>query len=159
MVFYRGGEQGYNISRPVLHELLLSGVPKEKILMKKRVLSMMQGDVGVSITCADKSVYEGDMIAGADGAYSAIRQSLYASLKKDRKLPASDDAPLPFTTTCIVGRTEPLDPVEFPELLEPLSRFRSVKGDNKPYSVCVSVCSCEDSISRDARNSKILSCL
>ncbi|GJJ71466.1 hypothetical protein EMPS_03816 [Entomortierella parvispora] len=132
--FEIGGDRGYIISRPVLHELLLRGVPKEKILMKKRVLTMMQGDIGVSVTCADQTVYEGDMLVGADGAYSAVRQALYERMKKNKKLPASDNVPLPFTTTCLVGRTEPLSPTEFPELLEPMSRFRSVKGDNKPYS-------------------------
>lgn len=95
---------------------------------------MSQDDQSVRIECADKSTYQGEILVGADGAYSAVRQALYESLKTENKLPASDQVPLPFTTTCMVGQTVPLDPTEFPELLQPLSNFHHIKGDNKPYS-------------------------
>ncbi|GJJ74360.1 hypothetical protein EMPS_06718 [Entomortierella parvispora] len=133
-VFEMGGDRCYIISRPVFHGLLMQGILKDKIFMNKKVLSMSQDRQGVRIECADKSTYDGDILVGADGAYSAVRQALYSGLKEENKLPASDEMPLPFTTTCIVGQTEPLDPTEFPELLQSLSRLCNIKGDNKPYS-------------------------
>lgn len=72
---------------------------------------------------------------GADGAYSGVRQNLYKQLKEQKKLPTADDGALPFTCTCLVGQTRPLDPKEFPEILEEECSFRSLFGDERPYTV------------------------
>ncbi|KFH70619.1 hypothetical protein MVEG_03469 [Podila verticillata NRRL 6337] len=76
----------------------------------------------------EKASYYGDILVGADGAYSAVRQNLYKQLKKVHKLPASDDVTLPFDCVCLVGQTVPLDPEEFPHLKENLSQANSVLG-------------------------------
>jgi len=70
--------------------LLLAKVPKEKLAFKKKVLAIKQTDDGVTIHCSDKTSYEGHILVGADGAYSAVRQCLYKDLAQKNKLPASD---------------------------------------------------------------------
>lgn len=86
---------GYDVivfPRPALYELLLAKIPRHKISFKKKVLSVQETGTGVVVNCADNSSYEGDIVVGADGAYSAVRQSLYKQLEKQNKLPASDAA-------------------------------------------------------------------
>ncbi|KAG0084471.1 hypothetical protein BGZ93_005224 [Podila epicladia] len=116
------------ISRPDLYDLLFNSVPKERILLGKRVLSSVQNEDSVMVRCSDNTSYHGDILVGADGAYSAVRQNLYNSLKKDKKLPASDDVALPFNCVCLVGQTVPLDPEEFPELKGDTAQVHNILG-------------------------------
>ncbi|KAG0026442.1 hypothetical protein BGZ82_009469 [Podila clonocystis] len=129
----RCGAMEYVVSRPDLYDLLLRQIPKENIHMNKKVLSFLQSENGVLIRCADNSTHEGDILIGADGAYSAVRQHLYSELKKEKKLPASDDVPLPYSCVCLVGQTEPLDPEEYPHLKLPVSQFLSVHGEDTSF--------------------------
>ncbi|KAG0011321.1 hypothetical protein BGZ82_003050 [Podila clonocystis] len=46
-------------------------VPRERILLGKRVLSSIQNEDSVLVRCSDNSSYQGDILVGADGAYSA----------------------------------------------------------------------------------------
>ncbi|KAF9282291.1 hypothetical protein BGZ68_006077 [Mortierella alpina] len=128
------GYKEYIVARPALYSLLLKQIPQEKVHFSNRVLSLVQGDDGILIRTSDGSTHEGDIVVGADGAYSAIRQSLYERLHKDRLLPRSDQEQLPFSCTCIVGQTQPLDPEEFPQLKNPLCEFLSTIATDKPYS-------------------------
>ncbi|KAF9320539.1 hypothetical protein BG003_005722 [Podila horticola] len=125
-----GGSREFVIARPDLYNLLLRQIHKENIHMSKKVSSFLQGENGVIIRCSDNSTYEGDILVGADGAHSAIRQHLYSVLKKEKSLPATDDKPLPYKCVCLVGQTEILDPEAFPDLKLPLGQFLSVIGDN-----------------------------
>lgn len=85
--------------------------------------------------CADGSTYHGDILVGADGAYSVVRAQLYEKLKEQNKLPASDGEPLPFSNICLVGQTRVLDPEEFPSLKSKESQFLSVLGIENMYTV------------------------
>ncbi|KAF9971452.1 hypothetical protein BGZ73_005605 [Actinomortierella ambigua] len=111
---------GYGVqlfSRPELMQKLLSHVPEEKILWGKKVLSLSQDNDGAVVRCADGTTVHGDIIIGADGAYSAVRQSLYDSMKKKGiVLKKSETSPLRFDQFSILGTTEKIDHLyKFPE--------------------------------------------
>ncbi|KAG0086699.1 hypothetical protein BGZ92_007948 [Podila epicladia] len=94
----------YVISRPDLYDLLINSIPRERILLGKRVLSSIQNEDSVMVRCSDNTSYHGDILVGADGAYSAVRQNLYKILKEKKRLPASDDVVLPFSCVCLVDK-------------------------------------------------------
>ncbi|KAG0019609.1 hypothetical protein BGZ81_009674 [Podila clonocystis] len=133
------GWRKYLISRSELYDLLWRQLPKESVHMGKKVLSFEQNHEGVMIRCSDNMTYHGDILVGADGAYSGVRQHLFKALKENKKLPASDDVPLPFSTVCLVGQTKVLDPEEFPDLKEEESRFSSVFGSGDKYSLVTGI--------------------
>ncbi|ORY96061.1 hypothetical protein BCR41DRAFT_390721 [Lobosporangium transversale] len=128
------GFTGGILSRSLFHQLLFRQIPSDRIHMNKRVLSMQQNEHGVRLQFSDGSSADGDILVGADGAYSAVRQSLYQSLKRKDQLPEIDDGALPFSCVCLVGQTKPMDPEKFPELQDPACHFSIVVGDDKPYS-------------------------
>ena len=125
------------VTRPQLYDVLLRQVPKEHVHLGKKVLTMDQGNNKVLLRFSDGTEVEGDILVGADGAYSAVRQNLYAKLLKDKRLPASDALPLPFSTVCLVGQTRPLTKEEFPDVALEESQFRRTIGTDKMYSVSV----------------------
>ncbi|KAF8949380.1 hypothetical protein BGZ52_005841 [Haplosporangium bisporale] len=89
----------YVISRRELYCLLLRHNPQENVLFGKRILSFKQSDETVNIRCSHNSFYNGDILMGADGAHSAVRQVLYRQLKKDKKLPAKDEFLCPMAAS------------------------------------------------------------
>ncbi|KAF9914805.1 hypothetical protein BX616_007523 [Lobosporangium transversale] len=121
-------------SRPDLHRLLVSKTPPGRIHLGKRVLSVGQSEHGALIRCADGSVHQGDIVVGADGAYSAVRQNLYDRLEKEGKLPRKDTESLSLGYTCLVGTSQPMDPEKYPVLKDPFSHFGVVIADGKPHS-------------------------
>lgn len=125
----------YIVTRPLLYDLILRQVPPEKLHFGKRVnIISDQGDK-VIIETSDNATHEGDILVGADGAHSSVRQHLYATLKAKGELPKSDQEDLPFSCTCLVGQTKSLDPEEFPVMKEPVCQFQIVLGKDKPYTV------------------------
>ncbi|KAG0043039.1 hypothetical protein BGZ89_006602, partial [Linnemannia elongata] len=128
------GANGYIISRPKIYDLLARQVPKEHIHFGKKVLSMENGGNGVLIRFSDGTEAEGDILVGADGAYSAVRQGLYAKMTKAKTLPKFDSLPLPFSTVCLVGQTRVLTSEEFPDIALEESQFCNVVGSNRPYA-------------------------
>ncbi|KAF9411831.1 hypothetical protein BGZ76_005297, partial [Entomortierella beljakovae] len=128
----RFGSYSYIISRPKLHEILYELIPPERVHLNKRVLSHVETGVGIIIRTSDNMTHEGNILVGADGTYSAIRQCLYEQLNKKGQLPSADKAPLGYSTLCLVGQTRPLEPAgyEFPE--EKICRYESVLGDERP---------------------------
>jgi len=133
--------------RKNLYSLLLSQVPPHKIHRKKKVLSIRhynpeehepdrgQPDFGVMIKCSDNSSYHGDILVGADGAYSAVRQSLFRQLSAQKVLPKHDEEDLSMRHICLVGTTESLDPEKFPVVGEEFSRFEIVLAKDTTESV------------------------
>ncbi|GJJ74504.1 hypothetical protein EMPS_06862 [Entomortierella parvispora] len=103
-------------ARPDLYELLLRQVPEDKILLSKKVLRVEEEDDKVFIHCSDNTSYEGDVLVGADGAYSAVRQNIMKDMQKEGILPKSDLEELVAGYTAAVGITKPMDPENYPQL-------------------------------------------
>ncbi|GJJ74645.1 hypothetical protein EMPS_07003 [Entomortierella parvispora] len=121
-------------ARPDFYALLQSRVPAEKIHFNKKVLSMQQNKEGVMIRCADGTTYHGDILVGADGAYSAVRQHLYRTLKDQGVLPESDKKDLSKGYICLVGVTCGLDPIKYPYVTNVDSVQHSVIGKGTRYT-------------------------
>ncbi|OAQ22603.1 FAD/NAD(P)-binding domain-containing protein [Linnemannia elongata AG-77] len=128
------GANGYIIARPQVHDLLTRQIPKERIHYGAKVATTESNDNGVLIRFTDGSEVKGDILVGADGAYSAVRKGLYAKLKDEGKLPPSDDLPLPSTTVCVLAQTRPLTPEEFPDVAQEESQFRNFIATDKMYT-------------------------
>ncbi|KAF9208122.1 hypothetical protein BGZ49_009746 [Haplosporangium sp. Z 27] len=130
----RSGYDFLMFSRPDMHYLMLSQVPTEKIIMKKRVLSIEQNEQGVMIRVADGTTYHGDILVGADGAYSGVRQGLFKKMEQKGILPIEDKSNLSIGYLSMVGVSNPQDPERYPVLKQPSSNFSRVIGSVAPYS-------------------------
>ncbi|GJJ78424.1 hypothetical protein EMPS_10783 [Entomortierella parvispora] len=120
--------------RKDLHQLLLNEVPKERIRLGRKVLSILQNQEGVMIRCSNNKTYHGDILIGADGAYSGVRQSLFKQLKESGKLCKADGAQLKVHHMSILGTTGPLDPIKYPRVHEEYGRTGIFIGDNSRHT-------------------------
>ncbi|CAO3566512.1 unnamed protein product [Mortierella alpina] len=125
------GYESRIFARPKLHELMLKQIPPEKITMGKRILRAEEKEDHMLVHCADGSSYRGDILVGADGAYSGVRQSLYKYLNEHGILPKSDLEDLAIGYTCMVGVAEPEDVDKYPQLKEPHAYLSSAVGGNR----------------------------
>lgn len=121
-------------SRPKLYELIMSRVPAEKIHFSKKVMSFQQNKEGVMIRCQDNTSYHGDVLVGADGAYSGVRQHLYRTLQDQKLLPISDAKDLNKGYLCLVGTSNPLDSTKHPDIVREDCIFTQVIGKGTSYT-------------------------
>ncbi|KAI1316266.1 hypothetical protein EDD11_010174 [Mortierella claussenii] len=142
-IAYRGNEGikeavGYDyvvFSRPQLYDMLLSKLPPNKVQFGKKVLSVKHpAEGGVVINCSDNSSYLGDILVGADGAYSAVRQSLYKTLSETNELPFVDTQGLKIGYMTMVGTTDPLEESVYEHLKDNFTHFSFIIGKGKPYT-------------------------
>ncbi|GJJ77181.1 hypothetical protein EMPS_09540 [Entomortierella parvispora] len=115
---------GYNymmFARPKMYDFFLSKVPAERIHFGKKVMSILQNRDGAMIRCSDGTTYHGDILVGADGAYSAVRQSLFKQLQEKSMLPTGDTKELNKGYTCLVGTTNSLSPEKYPIVTKSIS--------------------------------------
>ncbi|KAF9906106.1 hypothetical protein EC991_000974 [Linnemannia zychae] len=127
---------GYNnvvFARPDFYNLLLSKVPADRIHFNKKVTSLEQNKEGVMIRCSDGTTYHGDILVGADGAYSGVRQALYKRLEKAGKLPSSDSNELSKGFICMVGTTTAVDPAQYPGVDDECANINQIIGKNSNY--------------------------
>ncbi|KAF9911533.1 hypothetical protein EC991_003336 [Linnemannia zychae] len=124
----------YIVSRPKLYDLILKQVPAHKIHFGHRILDITEEDDKVTVHVANKGTFKGDIVVGADGAYSVVRQRMYEQLKAKGELPLSDQEDLPFSCTSLVGQTRALNPEDFPVVADAESQYNSIHGKDKPYS-------------------------
>ncbi|KAH7044690.1 hypothetical protein BKA57DRAFT_494570 [Linnemannia elongata] len=120
-------------ARTDFYNLLLSKVPQERIHFCKKVMSLEQNKEGVMIRCADGTTYHGDILVGADGAHSGVRQALYKRLTKAGTLAPSDANELNKGFICMVGTTKALDPAKYPGVDDKVARCNQIIGNNNNY--------------------------
>ncbi|KAF9161709.1 hypothetical protein BGX21_002052 [Mortierella sp. AD011] len=120
------GYENLVFSRPRFHEILLKRVPKHKINFEKKILRVEEKEGKVHIHCSDSTTYSGDILVGADGAYSEVRQSMYKLMDEKGILPKEDLEDFKVNYTTIVGVATPSDPEKYPKLKEKYSNFNQV---------------------------------
>ncbi|KAG0281194.1 hypothetical protein BGZ95_006020 [Linnemannia exigua] len=122
-------------ARPELYDMLFRKIPSNKIHMSKKVLSFQQNHEGVMLRFSDNTTVHGDILVGADGAHSAVRQHLYKTLDKQGLLPKADTKSMNKGYISLVGTTDALDPVKYPGVARKDSESFYIIGDKKtPYS-------------------------
>ncbi|KAI1314575.1 hypothetical protein EDD11_002004 [Mortierella claussenii] len=145
----RYGYDGILITRPTLYNVLLSHVPKEKVHWGKRMIGFKQDEHSVEIECEDNLdssslennikktiMYKGDILIGADGAYSSVRRNMYQSMQDEGiVLPTEDLAPLRFDSDCVVGVTDEVSPEDYPALKSKNGDFYVLIGKEKAIQV------------------------
>ncbi|KAF9119294.1 hypothetical protein BGW39_000398 [Mortierella sp. 14UC] len=120
-------------ARPGLYDLLLSQISPEKIHFNKKVIAIEQNQKEAKITCSDGTSYSGDVLVGADGAYSAVRQGLYKELQEKRILPAADSQELNKGFICMVGTTKELSLEKYPGIDDKDSNINQILGQGNSY--------------------------
>lgn len=90
----------------------------------------------VLCTCKDGTIFEGSILVGADGSYSTVRKHMFLKLEELGELnPDDKGATLQPYQHCVVGVTEPLDPIEFEAINGHFSEFQVLRGRNNQHSV------------------------
>ncbi|KAF9584851.1 hypothetical protein BGW38_004941 [Lunasporangiospora selenospora] len=130
----RYGEYCLIIARRDFCGILSAHVPQSKIHYNKRVLEIRQNVGEVIVQCSDRSTHHCDILVGADGAYSAVRQCLHQELSARGLLPKQDLMPMGYQYDCLVGVTEPLDPHLIPSLTDKFSDFQTVLSKDSTCS-------------------------
>ncbi|KAF8977380.1 hypothetical protein BGZ46_007420 [Entomortierella lignicola] len=139
-----------------LLSLLVSCIPESKIHFSKRVVAFNANKDHVVVRCADNTDYQGEILVGADGAFSRIRDLLYRQIAKKGILPRSDAAAMVLDAAVamaghdmqmdatdemlqgghvsLVGVTQALDANSFPMLRETDSRSYTVICSHTQHS-------------------------
>ncbi|KAF9998228.1 hypothetical protein BGZ80_000833 [Entomortierella chlamydospora] len=120
------GYENLMFSRPRFYEILRKRVPEHKISFKKKVLHIEEKEGKVHIHCSDNTAYSGDILAGADGAYSGVRQSMYKLMNEKGILPKEDLEDFVINYTNIVGVATPSNLEKYPKLKEGDKIFNQV---------------------------------
>ncbi|KAF9183095.1 hypothetical protein BGZ49_004628, partial [Haplosporangium sp. Z 27] len=94
-------------TRPDFYEILRKRIPVGKVHYEKKIVKTEEKDGKVHVYCSDNTVYTSDIVIGADGAYSGVRQSMYDQMEKDGTLPESDKEGFSIGYTTIVGVANP----------------------------------------------------
>ncbi|KAG0369304.1 hypothetical protein BGZ54_010330 [Gamsiella multidivaricata] len=103
----------------------------------KKVLSVEETEDHALINCSDGTRYFGDIVVGADGAYSGVRQSLYKKLQSEGQLPNSDTVSMNVGFVCTVGTTNPMDPEKIPLLKDGTTKFCQYRMTTvNSYRIC-----------------------
>ncbi|KAF8970257.1 hypothetical protein BGZ46_010540 [Entomortierella lignicola] len=105
--------------------------------MGKKVLRTKEENDKVIVYCSDNTAYECDILVGADGAYSPVRQSMYKNMEEEGKLPSGDKEEFSIGYITMVGIANPPNPEKYPELSDDRCHFRLLIGDinESSYSV------------------------
>ncbi|KAF9177802.1 hypothetical protein BGZ49_005494, partial [Haplosporangium sp. Z 27] len=113
-------------ARPKFYDILRSRVPEHKINFKKKIIRTEEKEGKVTIHCSDDTSYTGDILIGADGAYSAVRQNMYKQMDEKGILPKSDLEDFSISYITMVGVATPPNPEKYPQLKDEHSSFNQI---------------------------------
>ncbi|KAF8950599.1 hypothetical protein BGZ46_004428, partial [Entomortierella lignicola] len=113
-------------ARPKFYDILRSRVPDQNISFNKKVLHSEEKEGKVILHFSDNTSYTGDILIGADGAYSGVRQSMYKQMNEKGLLPKSDLENFSISYITIVGVATPADPEKYPQLKNEHSSFNQI---------------------------------
>ncbi|KAF9206897.1 hypothetical protein CPC16_010921 [Podila verticillata] len=133
----RYGYHSLVVKRTEFIEILIKRMGSHRIQWNRKVLEVVNGNAGVQCRCANNHVEQGDIIVGADGAHSAVRQNLYRSLQGKNVLPKSDTEDLKFTQNAVMGMTNPLDLNMYPAVGARFTECNIIIGKESPYTMWI----------------------
>ncbi|CCF41015.1 FAD binding domain-containing protein [Colletotrichum higginsianum] len=102
----RTGYASIFIDRQMLLQVLYDNLKqKDRVVPEKRVNSIELIDGGVLVHTKDGSVYEGDIVVGADGIHSTVRQEMWriGHQQSPGYFPQDEHSRVPVATRCIFG--------------------------------------------------------
>ncbi|KAF9179046.1 hypothetical protein BGZ51_008159 [Haplosporangium sp. Z 767] len=137
----RYGYYAHTVKRTEFCKILASRMRQDRIEWGRYVLEIVNGNAGVQCRCTNGYVVQGDIIVGADGAYSAVRQNLYRALKMKGNLPKTDMEDLKFTQNAITGITNPVDLTQYPDVGNEFGEANIVIGKESPHTLWISAVS------------------
>ncbi|KAG0234131.1 hypothetical protein BGW42_006871 [Actinomortierella wolfii] len=141
------------VTRADLMSAMLSAIPPERIQWNKRVLDVTEYRDCVSVKTQDGIDYDGQIVIGADGAYSAVRHHLFKNLKKQGHIvPESDLNSFRFEMFATVGTAQNLDRWMYKTLRETSADMMAIVSDNGPHTWDLRA---DESVYQQARDVKL----
>lgn len=127
------GSLGYAsifVDRQMIIQVLYNNLrDKSKVLTSKGVNTVTQSTGKVEVVTADGETYHGDILVGADGIHSTVREEMWRLADRDIPgyIPASDRL-IPTEYCCIFGISRPTEKY-------PKGSMQNVQGQNYSYLV------------------------
>lgn len=84
---------------------------KDRVIVQSRIESIKHLENSVRVQTIDGKTYEGDMVVGADGVHSAVRQEMRRLADKERPgcLPSGEEDRVPCYYQCSFGIAQNVD--------------------------------------------------
>ncbi|KAJ5356786.1 Monooxygenase FAD-binding [Penicillium concentricum] len=112
------GSHGYPVvflERRMLIEVLYGKIQdKSKVITSQRVQSIENGTSSATVTTATGQTYTGNMVIGADGIHSKVRQEMWKAAGKvdPTWIDPKEESALPATYACIFGISKGVEGIE-----------------------------------------------